>query len=101
MGPRPCPRPRVSPNPPVMVEMILVVDDQVEQQELAEKYLIEAGYKVALAENGEQAIARLEEGGIDLVLLDVVMPGIDGFETFRRIRLLRGGANLPVIFLTA
>src|SRR6201999_2163290 len=55
------------------------------------------------AESGEHALALLgsAEQRPDLVLLDVLMPGLDGFETCRRIRTLPGGAQLPVLFLTA
>jgi len=86
---------------PGPVEKILVVDDQGDNRQILEAYLGSAGYAILLAESGEEAIARFEEGGVDLVLMDVVMPGIDGFEACRRIRALRMGADMPIIFLTA
>ncbi len=82
-------------------EKILVVDDQADNRQILEAYLGSAGYAILLAESGEEAVARLEEGGVDLVLMDVLMPGIDGFEACRRIRALRMGADMPIIFLTA
>ncbi len=82
-------------------EKILVVDDQADNRQVLEAYLGSAGYAILLAESGEEAVARFEEGDVDLVLMDVVMPGIDGFEACRRIRALRMGADMPIIFLTA
>ncbi len=86
---------------PGPVEKILVVDDQGDNRQILEAYLGSAGYAILLAESGEEAVARFEEGDVDLVLMDVVMPGIDGFEACRRIRALRMGADMPIIFLTA
>src|SRR6202158_1930927 len=82
-------------------EKILVVDDQVDNRAVLEAYLGSAGYAILFAESGEEAVARFEDGDVDLVLMDVVMPGIDGFEACRRIRALRSGAKMPIIFLTA
>jgi signal transduction histidine kinase len=78
-----------------------VVDDQGDNRQVLEAYLGSAGYAILLAESGEEGVARFEEGDVDLVLMDVVMPGIDGFEACRRIRALRMGADMPIIFLTA
>ena len=83
------------------IETILVVDDQLENRQALDTALTSTGYAVVQAETGEEAIARFENGDIDLVLLDVVMPGIGGFETCRRIRALRSGVETPIIFLTA
>jgi signal transduction histidine kinase len=82
---------------------ILVVDDNLQNREVAEGHLVGAGYQALQAESGEEALALLESGVAkpDLVLLDVLMPGLDGFETCRRIRGLPGGPRLPVLFLTA
>jgi signal transduction histidine kinase len=82
---------------------ILVVDDNLQNREVAEGHLVGAGYQAVQAESGEEALARLAAGTspIDLVLLDVLMPGLDGFETCRRIRAQPGGTRLPVLFLTA
>jgi len=80
---------------------ILVVDDNLQNREVAEGHLVGAGYQAIQAESGEQALEILAARRLDLVLLDVLMPGLDGFETCRRIRTLPGGADVPVLFLTA
>jgi signal transduction histidine kinase len=82
---------------------ILVVDDNLQNREVAEGHLVGAGYQAVQAESGEAALALLESGAgrPDLVLLDVLMPGLDGFETCRRIRALPDGSRLPILFLTA
>lgn len=80
---------------------ILVVDDQQENLKVVSGYLREVGYRIALSTNGEGAISILEEHKIDLVLLDIMMPGMDGFEVCRRIKAKPGTHDIPVIFLTA
>jgi signal transduction histidine kinase len=80
---------------------VLVVDDNVYNREVAEAHLVASGYSVRLAEDGERGIAQFLEWRPDLVLLDVLMPGIDGFETCRRLKALPAGSGVPVVFLTA
>lgn len=80
---------------------ILVVDDNLQNREVAEGHLVGAGYTAIQAESGEQALVLLEAQRPDLVLLDVLMPGIDGFETCRQIRMLPEVGKTPVLFLTA
>ena len=80
---------------------VLVVDDNFQNREVAEGHLVGAGYQAVQAESGEEALARLATERPDLILLDVLMPGLDGFETCRRIRALPGGADIPILFLTA
>jgi signal transduction histidine kinase len=80
---------------------VLVVDDNLQNREVAEGHLVGAGYTVIQAEGGEQALEILSARRPDLVLLDVLMPGMDGFETCRRIRLLPQVGDTPVLFLTA
>jgi signal transduction histidine kinase len=82
-------------------ETVLVVDDNAHNRALAEAHLAAAGYVVQLAEGGEQALEMFGERAPDLVLLDVVMPRLDGFETCARIRKLKHGADVPIVFLTA
>jgi signal transduction histidine kinase len=79
---------------------ILVVDDNAQNRLVAEAQLVAAGYAVVLAESGTQALSIFEQRSFELVLLDVLMPGIDGFETCRRLRERRGG-DVPIVFLTA
>ncbi len=80
---------------------ILVVDDHDLNRLLAQDTLTDAGYHVVLATNGTEALARFTEEPVACVLLDVRMPDIDGFEVYERLRALPGGAEMPVLFLTA
>jgi adenylate cyclase len=80
---------------------VLVVDDQPANVRLLEATLTPRGYDVRGVESGEAALAALAEGGTDLVLLDIVMPGIDGYEVCRRIRADPATAFLPVVMVTA
>jgi len=81
------------------MKKILVVDDEESIRELYRAELADEGYDVELAEDGQQALRRLESGRPDLVTLDVKMPGIDGIETLRRIR--EKDATIPVVLVTA
>jgi len=78
--------------------VILIVDDKPQHLELLEAYLVPAGYEIVQAINGEEALAKLSGNQIDLVLLDVMMPCMDGFEVTRRIRLTN---RIPIILVTA
>ena len=80
---------------------VLVVDDDANNRDLLGRRLTGAGYQVTSAEDGESALELIEETAFDLVLLDVMMPGIDGFEVLRRIRLSRSMSDLPVIMATS
>ena len=80
---------------------ILVVDDQPQNIELLEAYLVPHGYEVVKAASGEEALGKLPGNQIDLVLLDVMMPGMDGFEVIRRIRRDDAHRLLPIILVTA
>lgn len=91
----------MTPEEPVDKATILVVDDNQQNRLVAEGHLVGAGYQVITVSSGLAAIECFERGAVDLILLDVKMPGIDGFETCRRIRDLPNGADTPVVFLTA
>lgn len=80
---------------------ILVVDDEERNVELVEAYLVPLKYTVITALDGEAALKVLSENEIDLVLLDVMMPGMDGFEVTRRIRADEKNRLLPIVLLTA
>lgn len=80
---------------------VLVVDDQQRNIQLVGAILAEAGYDVMPALSGEQAFARMRAQCPDLVLLDMMMPGADGFEVCKRMRDDAACAHVPVIFLTA
>lgn len=78
--------------------MILVVDDEPAISRLVRATLQAEGHSVITASRGEEALDLLEEQRPDLIVLDLMMPGIDGFETLRRIRMQ---SQVPVIMLTA
>ena len=80
---------------------ILVVDDNAENRALAQATLEDEGYQVRLAQSGEEALRLIQERAPDCVLLDIRMPGMDGFTVCARIRSLPHGQLTPVIFLTA
>ncbi|HST15911.1 MAG TPA: response regulator transcription factor [Gaiellaceae bacterium] len=77
---------------------ILVADDESAQRRLLRAYLSKAGYSVVEADNGLDALALLRGGGIDVALVDVMMPELDGFEVVRRIR---AESTVPIILLSA
>jgi len=81
-------------------DIVLAVDDTPESLSLLTDTLESAGITVLVATSGESALALLDEVTPDLVLMDAVMPGIDGFETCRRIRQEKRLLQLPVIFMT-
>src|SRR5450830_446769 len=81
--------------------VILVVDDQPQNVELLEAYLVPHGYEIVKAANGEEALGKLSGNQIDLILLDVMMPGMDGFEVTRRVRQDNTHRLLPIILVTA
>lgn len=80
---------------------ILVVDDQVLNCKLLKAMLEQQFYTVFCAHNGRDALKILESQDIDIVLLDVVMPVMDGFETAPKIKQYAGDVYLPIIFITA
>lgn len=80
---------------------VLVVDDIATNRLVAKAHLHLHGITVDEAASGAEALARLQEDGIDLVLLDMNMPGMDGTETLQRIRAMPGRTRLPVIAMTA
>ncbi len=82
-------------------KIILVVDDRPQNIELLDAYLTPQGYDVVTAAGGEEALDKLAANRIDLVLLDVMMSGMDGFEVTRRIRDDEQYRLLPVILVTA
>jgi two-component system phosphate regulon response regulator PhoB len=80
---------------------ILVVDDEPDLLELARFNLDQAGFQVEVAETGEEGLERLRRSRPDLVILDLMLPGLSGEEVCRRLRADPGLADLPVIMLTA
>lgn len=82
-------------------EKILVVDDEANIRELLEYNLQEAGYMVATAVTGEQALEMCAQEAPDLVLLDIMLPGMDGLTVCRELRQRPDTAAIPIIMLTA
>jgi class 3 adenylate cyclase/CheY-like chemotaxis protein len=81
--------------------VVLVVDDQAANRRLLDAVLTPRGYRVLAASSGEEALQTLHEEQPDVVLLDILMPGIDGYEVCRRIRSDPATAILPVVMITA
>ena len=80
---------------------LLVVDDNEMNRDMLSRRLRKKGYRVQVAEGGAQALEMIENDAFDLVLLDIMMPGIDGFEVLEKIRGASGPSELPVIMATA
>jgi signal transduction histidine kinase len=81
--------------------LVLVADDNAENRAVARATLEDEGYEVVLANDGEQAVAAFAARVPDCVLLDIKMPKLDGIGACRQLRALPGGADVPVVFLTA
>ncbi|MBP0017052.1 MAG: response regulator [Cyanobacteria bacterium SBLK] len=81
--------------------IILIVDDNPTNIKVLFNFLKESGFKVLVAKDGESTLSKLEEAEPDLIFLDVMMPGIDGFETCRRLKANEKTRDIPVIFMTA
>jgi two-component system, sensor histidine kinase and response regulator len=84
-----------------MPDTILIVDDTPANLSVLAECLSTAGYALMVAEDGEEAIAQTKLSQPDLILLDVMMPGIDGFETCHRLKSAPATCDIPVIFMTA
>ncbi|MBC2595402.1 response regulator [Ruficoccus amylovorans] len=80
---------------------LLVVDDNPTNLRVICAFLAEKGFRLLTAESGESALRRMERSAPDLVLMDVMMPGMDGFETVTKLREQSRFVDVPVIFMTA
>jgi two-component system, NtrC family, sensor kinase len=83
------------------ISTILVVDDNPTNIQVLFDVLSEMGYRVAIAKSGEAALQRVQSYHPDIILLDVMMPGIDGFETCQRLKADPATRDIPIIFMTA
>ncbi len=88
-------------TPSVEPGVILIVDDTPDNLALLSDALDEAGYMVLVALDGHSALNRIQRRRPDLILLDAMMPGLDGFETCRQIKAQPHGADIPILFMTA
>ncbi|BAZ04434.1 hybrid sensor histidine kinase/response regulator [Calothrix sp. NIES-3974] len=82
-------------------ETILIVDDYPSNLRVLFTFLEEAGYRVLAVQNGENALQIVESNRPDLILLDILMPGMDGFEVCQRLQAKPSTSSIPIIFLTA
>lgn len=81
-------------------DIVLIVDDVPENLALLHDALDEAGYTVLVATNGESALQRAHQSLPDVILLDAVMPGMDGFEVARRLKADYATHHIPIVFMT-
>jgi signal transduction histidine kinase len=82
-------------------QTVLIVDDNPTNIKVLFDFLKECDYKVLVAKSGESAIEKAQQASPDIILLDVMMPGIDGFETCRRLKASDVTESIPIIFMTA
>jgi twitching motility two-component system response regulator PilH len=94
-------RPEAGDDRQMAIRTILVADDSGTDRHLLREILQQAGYRVVLAENGEQAIAMAHKEYPDLILMDVVMPGINGFEATRTLTRDGKTRHIPVIICSS
>ncbi len=80
---------------------LLLIDDTPDNLHILSDLLVDAGYHVLVAESGEMGIGCAQKGHPDLVLVDIRMPGIDGYETCRRLKALEDMQDVPVLLTSA
>lgn len=85
----------------IMTKTVLIVDDEKDIRDLLAYNLSKEGFAVLTAADGNEALKQLTDHKASVVVLDIMMPGLDGFEVCKRIRTNKAWENLPVIFLTA
>jgi len=79
---------------------LLVVDDLVDNRNLLTRFFTKRGFRIVQADSGPAALTLLKQESFDVVLLDIVMPGMDGIEVLKRIRVTHSPSALPVIMVT-
>ena len=87
--------------PPVASTRILVVDDDAEVRDILNKVLTQAGYEVRLATNGREALEQVRSHPPQLIILDLSMPEMNGFEVMSALRVNPEWAKIPVVVVTA
>ncbi len=80
------------------MKKILIVDDEFEMRQLLKIYLRQDNYQVDEAENGQEAYEKMKKNDYDLMILDVMMPIMDGWQTIEQVRK---NSDIPIIMLTA
>lgn len=86
---------------PELKPRVLVVDDNEDVRDLLRLHLVAGGFDVEIAENGQQAIDSIASAPPDLMLTDLNMPGMDGFQLIEAVRANPSHRNMPIILLTA
>jgi len=81
-----------------MNQKILIIEDEVAIQNILKNYLEDAGYKVEIADDGMEGYSKFQNGDFDLILLDIMMPKIDGYVV---LEMIRKESNIPVMMITA
>ena len=84
-----------------MIKKILIVDDSPTERHVLNDMLTKAGYEVVACDNGEDAIAKAKQIKPDLILMDVVMPGLNGFQATRAINRDEATKNIPIVLCTS
>ena len=84
-----------------MSKLILVVEDQDDNMQILRDLLVSAGYEMVLAENGEEALAAVAKKRPDLILMDIQLPIMDGYEATRRIKADPASQSIPIIAVTS
>ncbi|MBT6150410.1 MAG: response regulator, partial [Chloroflexi bacterium] len=84
-----------------MNKSILIVDDDIDTLQLVGTMLEQKGYEIIAANNGEKALQITENKIPDLIILDIMMPGIDGYEVTRRLRAIEETSIVPIILFSA
>ncbi len=82
------------------ISRILVVDDSPTERFFISELLVKHGYLVSMAENGEEGVAQARQSHPDLIIMDVIMPGMNGFQATRALSKEDGTKNIPVIMCT-
>jgi CheY-like chemotaxis protein len=97
-GPGPAPVPGANPSPP---PRILIADDNPQGVELLEAYLGSSGYEIETAADGDETLRKVKQWHPDLILLDIMMPKISGFEVCKRLRADPATRDIAVLMITA
>ena len=80
---------------------VMVIDDDIEQLELISAFLENANYKVTHAESAETALNQLKSGSVDIVITDICMPEMNGWQFVQNLRKLSGHESTPVVLMTS
>ncbi|MFA6320634.1 MAG: response regulator [Candidatus Omnitrophota bacterium] len=84
-----------------MAKKILIIDDEPDMLEILKFRLEKNGYKITTASSGEEGLKKAEKVNPDLILLDILLPGMSGLEVVKRMKKNRATKNIPIIMVTA